>query len=78
METFAQVGNDNTVVQLVVALESYVKSGALGSPHQWFKVGTDILSKDVGRPGNPAYKHYAVIGYKYVPALDQFLPPDSA
>jgi len=76
MEQYAQIDQDNVVVQVVVAESETIRAGVFGNPNSWFKIGPDTLSKDVGCPGNPAYRYYAGIGYRYSKQLDKFLPPD--
>lgn len=64
MTHFARLDN-NIVIEVIVAEQDFIDSGAVGDPSRWLQTSYS------GR----LRKRYAGIGYSYNPELDAFLPP---
>lgn len=81
MAHFAQIDADNVVVQVIVADQEFINSGAVGNPAQWIQ--TSYNTKDgvhYGPDGEPdggvaLRGNYAAIGGTYDPVNDVFCPP---
>lgn len=75
MSHFAKIDSDNIVVDVIVAEQEFINSGAVGEPSQWIqtsyntKAGVHLLG------GTPLRKNYAAIGFSYNSELDAFIPP---
>lgn len=65
MSTFAKIDSSNTVVQVIVAEQDFIDSGALGPKEEWIECCLEHSLR--GR--------YPGIGYYYDIELDEFLPP---
>jgi hypothetical protein len=65
MSHFAQIDDFNTVVQVIVADQSFIDSGSVGNPAQWIRTSYN---------GNIRAR-FAGIGYSYDPDRDAFIPP---
>jgi len=80
MAHFAQVV-DNVVVQVIVAEQDFINSGALGNPNNWIQTSYNTRGGlHYGADGNPdggvaLRKNYAGIGYSYDAQRDAFIPP---
>jgi hypothetical protein len=80
MSHFAQV-MDNVVVQVIVAEQDFINSGALGDPAHWIQTSYNTRGGiHYGADGNPdggvaLRKNYAGIGYTYDQQRDAFIPP---
>ena len=73
MAHFAKIEN-GVVVQVVVAEEAFIATGALGDPAFW--VQTSYNTRGGQHPeGRPLRKNYAGIGYTYDSGRDAFIPP---
>lgn len=86
MAYFAQVGDNNIVIQVVVAEQDFIDSGAMGEPSSWIE--TSINTRDGvyydPETGEPAAdqslalrQNYAGMGYTYDPVADAFFPPSN-
>jgi hypothetical protein len=74
MSHFAQINQDNTVVQVIVAESDVINSGLFGDPAQWIQ--TSYRTQGGQHPeGTPLRKNFAGIGYTYDPVRDAFIPP---
>jgi hypothetical protein len=67
MSYFAKV-IDGIVVEVIVAEQDFINSGAVGNPNVW--VETENSSSRI-----PLRKNFAGIGYIYDSRLDAFIPP---
>lgn len=73
MSHFAKVEN-GVVVQVIVAEEDFIATGALGDPANF--VQTSYNTRGGEHPeGRPLRKNYAGIGYTYDSQRDAFIPP---
>ena len=73
MAHFAKIEN-GLVVQVVVAEEDFIQTGALGDPAGWIQ--TSYNTHGGQHPeGRPLRKNYAGIGYSYDTGRDAFIPP---
>lgn len=75
MAHFAQINKDNTVVQVIVAEQDFIDSGAVGDPAEWIQTSYNTRAGKHQLGGTPLRKNYAGIGYSYDPVLDAFVPP---
>ena len=80
MAHFAKIEN-GVVVQVVVAEEAFISTGALGDPANWVQTSYNTRGGvHYGQDGNPSgreqlRKNYAGIGYTYDTGRDAFIPP---
>jgi hypothetical protein len=80
MAHYAQIDENNTVTQVIVAEQSFIDSGAVGTPSSWFQTSYNTRGGvHYGQDGNPdgkpqLRKNYAGIGYKYDSGRDAFIP----
>ena len=73
MSHFAKIEN-GVVVQVIVAEEDFIATGALGDPANF--VQTSYNTRGGEHPeGRPLRKNYAGIGYTYDSQRDAFIPP---
>lgn len=81
MSHFAQIDENNVVVQVIVAEQDFINSGVLGDPAKWIQTSYNtrggVHYGADGQPdgGVPLRKNYAGIGYTYDAQLDAFIPP---
>lgn len=76
MTTFAKIDQNNIVVDVIVAEQNIINSGALGDPSKWIQTSRNTregVHLVVG--GTPLRKNYAGIGYTYDAERDAFIPP---
>lgn len=64
MAHFAKL-NNNIVVEVIVAEQDFIDSGAMGDPSSWIQTSYN----------NNIRKNYAGIGYTYDSVRDAFIPP---
>jgi hypothetical protein len=64
MSHFARIEN-NTVVEVIVAEQDFIDSGAVGDPTQWIQTSYT----------NSIRGCFAGVGYTYDPVADQFVAP---
>ena len=80
MAHFAKIEN-GVVVQVVVAEEAFISTGALGDPANFVQTSYNTRGGvHYGQDGNPIgreqlRKNYAGIGYAYDSGRDAFIPP---
>jgi hypothetical protein len=65
MSYFARIDENNNVIDVIVADQSFVNSGAVGDWSEW---------KECSRDGS-IRKNMPGVGYTYDPARDAFIPP---
>jgi hypothetical protein len=80
MSHFAQIDENNIVVQVIVAEQDFIDT--LDNPESWIQTSYNTrggvhYSHDSNEPdgGIPLRKNYAGIGFTYDPELDAFIPP---
>lgn len=81
MSHFAQIDDNNVVVQVIVAEQDFIDTGLVGDPSKWIQTsynsrGGVHYGADGQPDGQPALrKNYAGVGYTYDAASDAFIPP---
>lgn len=75
MSHFAQIDDNNLVVQVIVAEQDFIDSGAVGDPSRWIQTSYNTVAGEHRLGGTPLRKNYASIGYTYKPDIDAFVPP---
>tara|TARA_B100000029_G_scaffold210809_1_gene208640 strand:+ start:120 stop:521 length:402 start_codon:yes stop_codon:yes gene_type:complete len=82
MPHFAQINENNEVVQVLVVGQEYVNTGLLGDPNKWIQTSYNTRagkhydsSTGLVDGGVPFRKNYAGIGYTYDKDRDAFIPP---
>lgn len=75
MSHFAQIDENNLVVQVIVAEQDFIDSGAVGDPSQWIQTSYNTIGGEHRNGGIPLRKNYAGIGYTYDATRDAFIPP---
>lgn len=75
MSHFAQINNDNVVIQVIVAEQDFIDSGAVGDPTKWIQTSYNTYAGQHKLGGTPLRKNYAGMGYTYDVARDAFIPP---
>lgn len=74
MSHFAQIDKNNIVIQVIVAEQDFIDSGAVGDPNSWIQ--TSYNTRGGQHPeGRPLRKNYAGQGYYYDSERDAFIPP---
>ena len=77
MAHFAQIDETNTVVQVIVAEQDFINSGAVGDPTKWIQTSYNTQGGIHTQGGTPLRKNYAGVGYTYDLSRDAFIPPQS-
>lgn len=75
MAHYAQIDNNNIVLQVIVADQDYIDSGQAGDPTRWIQTSYNTHGGVHSQGGVPLRKNYASIGYTYDPQRDAFIPP---
>lgn len=75
MSHFAQIDENNVVVQVIVAEQDFINSGAVGDPARWIQTSYNTFGGEHRNGGVPLRKNYAGIGYTYDVGRDAFIPP---
>jgi hypothetical protein len=75
MAHFAQIDSDDRVIQVIVAEQDFIDSGAVGDPASWIQTSYNTRAGVHVLGGTPLRKNYAGIGYTYNRSLDAFVPP---
>lgn len=73
MAHFAQIDDNNIVVQVIVAEQDFVNSGAVGDPSKWIQTSYNTHGGVHKLGGMPLRKNYAGIGYTYDNVRDAFI-----
>jgi hypothetical protein len=74
MAHFAQIDENNIVVQVIVAEQDFIDSGAVGDSSKWIQTSYNTHAGQ-HPDGRPLRKNYAGIGYTYDSVRDAFIPP---
>ena len=81
MSHFAQIDENNIVVQVLVIEQDVVDTGIFGDPARWIQTSYNTRDGVHYGPDNQPddgvalRKNYAGIGYTYDAVLDAFIPP---
>jgi len=81
MAHFAQINQNNIVVQVIVAEQDFIDLGLVGDPVKWIQTSYNtqggIHYGPDGQPdgGSAVRGNYAGIGFVYDPVNDVFYPP---
>ena len=75
MAHFAQVDSDDRVIQVIVAEQDFIDSGAVGDPASWIQTSYNTRAGVHVLGGTPLRKNYAGIGFTYDFERDAFIPP---
>ena len=75
MSHFAQINQRNIVVQVIVAEQNFIDSGAMGDPSTWIQTSYNTRAGIHILGGTPLRKNFAGIGYTYDEQKDAFIPP---
>jgi hypothetical protein len=75
MSHFAQIDLNNRVINVIVAEQDFIDSGAVGDPSTWIQTSYNTQTGVHLLDGAPLRKNYAGLGYTYDPQLDAFIPP---
>ena len=75
MSHFAQIDENNIVVNVIVAEQDFIDSGAVGDPSTWIQTSYNTSAGVHRLGGTPLRKNYAGIGYTYDVTRDAFIPP---
>ena len=81
MAHFAQINEENIVIQVIVAEQDFINTGAVGDPAKWIQTSYNTRAGvhygPDGQPdaGTALRKNYAGIGYSYDAGRDAFIPP---
>jgi len=74
MSHFAQIDQNNIVLQVIVAEQDFINSGAVGDPSMWIQTSYNTRNGVHINGGTPLRKNYAGIGYTYDSSRDAFYP----
>lgn len=75
MAHYAQIDNSGKVVQVIVADQDFINSGAVGDPNTWIQTSYNTHGGQHTQGGTPLRKNYAGVGYTYDKDRDAFIPP---
>ena len=75
MTHYAQVDENNIVVQVLVIEQDVIDSGLFGDPASFVQTSYNTFGGQHLLGGTPLRKNFAGIGYKYDPVRDAFIPP---
>lgn len=75
MSHFAQIDENNIVINVIVAEQDFIDSGAVGDPSTWIQTSYNTHAGEHKLGGTPLRKNYAGIGYTYDSVRDAFIPP---
>ena len=75
MAHFAQIDENNIVVNVIVAEQDVIDSGIVGDPTKWIQTSYNTHGGVHTLGGTPLRKNYAGIGMTYDPSRDAFISP---
>jgi hypothetical protein len=75
MAHFAQIDENNRVVQVIVAEQDFIDSGLVGDPARWIQTSYNTHAGEHRLGGTPLRKNYAGLGFTYDAGRDAFIPP---
>ena len=75
MSHFAQIDENNNVIQVLVIEQDVIDTGLFGDPASWIQTSYNTYGGVHSQGGTPLRKNYAGIGYTYDAGRDAFIPP---
>ena len=76
MAHFAQIDENNIVVQILVIEQDVIDTGLFGDPKSWIQTSYNTAGGIHAYDQSKALrKNFAGIGYTYDPVRDAFIPP---
>lgn len=75
MSHFALINEDNIVVNVIVAEQDFIDSGAVGDPSKWIQTSYNTYEGQHRLGGVPLRKNFAGVGMIYDPVRDAFYKP---
>lgn len=75
MAHFAQINENNIVLQVIVVEQDVIDTGLFGDPATWIQTSYNTCAGIHIQGGTPVRKNYAGIGYTYDEQRDAFIPP---
>ena len=75
MSHFAQIDENNNVIQVLVIEQDVIDTGLFGDPASWIQTSYNTRGGVHILGGTPLRKNYAGIGYKYDAGRDAFCEP---
>jgi len=75
MAHFAQIDENNTVLQVIVVEQDVIDTGLFGDPAAWIQTSYNTYGGVHILGGTPFRKNYAGIGYTYDLDRDAFISP---
>ena len=75
MAHFAQINENNIVINVIVAEQDVIDSGLFGDPATWIQTSYNTYGGIHTQGGIPLRKNYAGIDYTYDEQRDAFIPP---
>ena len=75
MAHFAQIDENNTVIQVIVVEQDVIDTGLFGTPSSWVQTSYNTHGGQHLLGGTPLRKNYAGIGYTYDTTKDAFIAP---
>lgn len=75
MSHFAQIDENNIVIQVLVIEQETIDTGAFGDSNTWIQTSYNTHAGIHTLGGTPLRKNYAGIGYTYDAQRDAFIPP---
>jgi hypothetical protein len=82
MSHFAQLDDNNIVINVIVAEQDFIDSGAVGDPSKWVQTSYNTKggvhydpNTNLPDGGVPLRKNYACIGFTYDSQRNAFIPP---
>jgi len=75
MSHFAQINENNVVIQVIVAEQDVIDTGLFGDPSKWIQTSYNTFGGMHRLGGTPLRKNFAGIGFSYDSTNDCFVPP---
>jgi hypothetical protein len=75
MSHFAQIDDNNIVINVIVAEQDIIDSGLLGDPSKWIQTSYNTSGGVHAHGKTPLRKNFAGIGMIYDPVRDAFYKP---
>lgn len=75
MSHFALINENNIVVNVIVAEQEFIDSGAMGDPSKWIQTSYNTYGGEHKLGGTPLRKNFAGVGMLYDPVRDAFYFP---
>lgn len=72
MSHYARVNKDGIVVQVIVADQEFIDTGAVGDPNDWYKTSYNTYGNKHPEK-KPFRKNYASVGFTYDKVRDAFI-----